>query len=155
MHANEQLIHTFYNAFAKRDSTTMAECYAVNPYFSDPVFVSLNGATVPGMWHMLCGRAKDLQVAASNITANDVAGSAHWEARYHFSTGRMVHNVIEAKFTFTDGKIKTHIDSFDLYKWARQALGLKGTLLGWTPLVQSAIRKQATRGLVTFMAKQL
>jgi hypothetical protein len=65
-----------------------------------------------------------------------------------------VHNAIQAAFQFRGGLIVQHIDRFDLYAWARQALGLKGVLLGWTPFVQRAIRAQAMRGLDSFMRKQ-
>jgi hypothetical protein len=64
-----------------------------------------------------------------------------------------VHNLIDASFVFADGKIVRHIDTFDLYRWARQALGLKGRLLGWAPPVQNAIRAQAARGLEAFVRK--
>ncbi|TFG45335.1 MAG: DUF4440 domain-containing protein, partial [Gemmatimonadales bacterium] len=43
-----------------------------------------------------------------------------------------------------------HTDAFDLYRWARQALGVKGVLLGWAPPVQRAVRAQAARALETF-----
>jgi hypothetical protein len=70
---------------------------------------------------------------------------------YTFSqTGNQVSNDIHAAFTFRDGKIVRHVDCFDLWKWAGQALGFKGILLGWTPLVKGAIRKQATKGLAAF-----
>jgi hypothetical protein len=101
---------------------------------------------------MLCERAADLQLTVDRIHAEGGSGSAHWEAKYTFSaTGRPVHNVIEASFTFVDGRIQRHVDDFDLYAWARQALGLKGLLLGWAPPVQRAIRRQAARGLEAFV----
>ena len=53
----------------------------------------------------------------------------------------------------TLGKISRHIDQFDLHHWAGQALGLKGRLLGWTPFVQSAIRRNAARALEGFSPK--
>ena len=43
-------------------------------------------------------------------------------------TGNAVLNRIDARFTFRDGKIIRHEDSFDLWKWAGQALGMKGKL---------------------------
>jgi len=42
---------------------------------------------------------------------------------------------------------------FDLYRWARQALGIKGLVLGWTPPVQRAIRRRAIRSLDAFAAR--
>lgn len=154
MAANDDVIRTFYAAFQRRDHQAMAACYTPDPRFSDPVFTDLRGARVGAMWRMLCERGKDLQLEASAITANETAGSAHWDARYTFSaTGRPVHNRIDAAFVFEGGKIARHTDRFDLYAWARQALGLKGLLLGWSPPVQNAIRRQAARGLDTFMQK--
>lgn len=103
------------------------------------------------MWRMLCARGKDLRLEYSDVKGDANSGSAHWEAWYTFSaTGRQVHNIIEARFTFADGLIATHTDAFDLYRWSRQALGLKGLLLGWSPLVRNAIRAQAARGLERF-----
>ena len=87
----------------------------------------------------------------SGIEANEREGRAHWVATYLFSaTGNTVENRIDASFTFRDGRIATHQDRFDLYRWARQALGLKGLLLGWLPPVQAAVRKQAAQGLRAF-----
>jgi ketosteroid isomerase-like protein len=152
---NEDLIRGFYEAFQRRDHQAMASCYAPNPAFSDPVFTDLRGPRVTAMWRMLCERATDLELEASNIVCDTDAGSAHWEARYTFTaTGNTVHNVIDARFRFAAGRIKDHRDSFNLYAWARQALGMKGLLLGWSPLVQRAIRAQAATGLDAFMAKQ-
>jgi hypothetical protein len=72
-------------------------------------------------------------------------------ATYTFSqTGNTVVNDIRARFTFRDGKIVSHTDTFDLWRWSSQALGFKGKLLGWTPLVQNAIRKQARKGLADY-----
>jgi hypothetical protein len=64
-----------------------------------------------------------------------------------------VHNVIDARFTFRDGKIIRHVDTFDLYRWAGMALGFKGKLLGWLPPVQNGIRKKAAEGLDAYLAK--
>ena len=103
------------------------------------------------MWRMLCKRGKDMTVVFDGIEATDTAGKAHWVATYTFSgTGNQVINDIQASFVFKDGKIVQHKDVFDLYKWARQALGLKGLLLGWTPFAQGAIRKTAAAGLAAF-----
>ena len=114
----------------------MAACYTADAHFHDPVFQDLHGAEVGAMWRMLCGRATDLKIVHSKVDADADSGSAHWEADYTFSTGRAVHNVIDAGFKFENGLIADHRDSFDLYAWARQALGPVGVLLGWSPPVQ-------------------
>jgi ketosteroid isomerase-like protein len=152
-HPNARLIENFYAAFARRDAAAMAAAYAPDARFSDPVF-DLAGAQVGAMWAMLCERGKDLKVAWRDVRADDTSGAAHWEADYTFSgTGRPVHNVIDAAFTFRDGRIATHKDSFDLWRWSRMALGAKGLLLGWTPLVRNGIRAQGKRGLDAWMSR--
>jgi ketosteroid isomerase-like protein len=154
MHPNAALIHAFYRAMQNGDAEAMAACYAGSVHFSDPVFVSLQGDQAADMWRMLLSRAKDFRIDFDNVTADDRNGAAQWVARYTFSqTGRPVVNHIHASFVFADGKIVRHTDRFDLWRWARQALGAKGLLLGWSPLVQRAIRKQAAAGLAAFRAK--
>jgi ketosteroid isomerase-like protein len=149
------VIRKFYAAFQRRDHAAMAACYAPDATFSDPVFPALRGPAVAAMWRMLCERGADLRIEASEIEGDSTRGSARWEAWYTFSaTGRPVHNSIRASFTFRDGRIQSHVDSFDLYRWARQALGLKGLLLGWAPPVQGAIRAQAARALDAFVRKR-
>jgi ketosteroid isomerase-like protein len=151
---NAALIERFYTAFSKRDAEGMVACYHERVVFSDPVFVDLHGVEAKGMWRMLCERGKDLKVEFSGISADAISGKAHWEAWYTFSaTGQKVHNIIDAEMKFQDGLIIEHKDRFDLYAWARQALGMKGLLLGWAPPVQNAIRGQARKGLSAFMAR--
>jgi len=143
-----EIITRFYTAFAARDHDTMARCYAADAHFTDPVFTDLHGPSVAAMWRMLCERATDLRITFGDVTATGDAGAAHWEAWYTYSaTSRPVHNVIGAAFTFRDGLIVRHVDRFDLYAWARQALGLRGLLLGWAPPVQAAIRRGAAQAL--------
>ena len=154
-HPNTVLITHLYTALAAKDGASMGVCYADDARFSDPAFQNLDAAGVRTMWAMLCSRAADLTVEVSGIEADDTRGKARWVATYTFSkTGRKVRNVIDAEFEFRDGLIVRHTDRFDLWRWAGMALGLKGTLLGWTPLVQNAIRKEALRGLEGFRRKQ-
>jgi ketosteroid isomerase-like protein len=155
MHENARTIEAFYTAFARRDAAGMIACYARDVEFSDPVFPLLRGEEVFAMWRMLTGRSRDLRVEASGIDAGDTSGRAHWEAYYTFSqTGRAVHNRVDATFTFQDGKIVRHTDHFDLAAWAAMALGVKGKLFGWLPLLQRAIRKNADRALRAHMARR-
>ncbi|MBL8605338.1 MAG: nuclear transport factor 2 family protein [Myxococcales bacterium] len=153
-HPNAALIESFYTAFQRRDAAAMGALYADDVRFSDPVFTDLRGPRARAMWAMLCERGKDLTLEFSGVEADDHAGRAHWEARYTFSaTGRKVHNVIDARFVFRDGKIVEHVDQFDLWRWSRMALGPMGVLLGWSPMVQNKIRGQAARGLDAFGAR--
>lgn len=149
------LITTFYDAFARRDAEAMVACYAPDVVFSDPVFGELGGERACQMWRMLCARGKDLRISHRDVTADADRGSAHWDAHYTFSaTGRPVHNMVQASFGFRGGKIVRHDDVFDLYRWARQALGVKGLLLGWAPPVQHKIQAQARAGLDAFVQAQ-
>lgn len=149
---NAQLIDRFYRAFAARDAAAMNDCYADDATFSDPVFPELNGREVRAMWSMFCERGDDLEVAASDIAADDSTGRAHWDARYTFGpTKRKVENRIDAEFRFRDGKIVEHRDRFDLYRWTRMALGPLGVALGWSPLVQNRVRRTARDQLDRFM----
>jgi ketosteroid isomerase-like protein len=149
---NHTLIHAFYEAFSRRDAEFMASCYHPEAQFNDPAF-DLQGKDIGDMWRMLCTNGKDLILSYSRITMTKTAGAAHWEARYTFSTtGRKVHNVIEARFTFKDGKIMTHTDTFNFWRWSRQALGVVGLLLGWSPFLQNRVRATAMKGLRKFQA---
>ncbi len=150
---NKTLITNFYTAFQQRDYGAMTACYRPDIHFSDAVFTDLQGKQVGAMWHMLCERGQDLQISFTNIQADGTQGQAHWEATYTFSTSRKVHNIIEAAFTFQDGRIIQHQDSFDLWRWTRMALGPTGTLLGWSPMVQNKVRATAVKSLNAFIAK--
>jgi hypothetical protein len=148
----EQLINTFYTAFQNKDWQTMQSCYHDDVVFSDPVFRYLQGKEAKAMWHMLVTSGKDLTLQFSKVKANEKKGSCHWEAFYTFSkTGNKVHNIIDAKFEFKDGKIYAHVDSFNLWRWSSMALGVGGMLLGWSPLIKGRVRSLARRNLKKFM----
>jgi uncharacterized protein len=152
---NEALIATFYDAFDKHDGDRMAACYAPDAHFSDPVFTDLNGDEPGAMWRMLTGQAKDLSIELLEHEASDEHGTARWLARYTFTqTGRPVVNDVRARFRFADGLIADHVDEFGFHRWARQALGTTGLLLGWTPIVRGATRKRARASLDEFMTRQ-
>ena len=155
MHPQAELIKKFYTAFQARDATSMCACYYPDVVFSDPVFGPLPAAKVSAMWHMLCGRATDLQIDFRDIQADAETGAAHWEARYAFGQQkRPVHNVIDATFSFREQLIVRHEDKFSLWKWTRMALGPVGLLLGWTPWLQASVRKNARQGLEAYLQKQ-
>lgn len=154
MNTNEQLITQFYTAFKEKDFKTMQECYADHAVFNDEAFVNLNASQVRAMWQMLITRGKDLVLTFDNVKADDTKGSVEWMATYTFSaTKRRVVNHIKAQFTFENGKIVNHTDSFDFYRWASQALGMTGILLGWTSFMKKKVQKTAREGLENFMKK--
>lgn len=155
-------IHEFYEAFRRLDAESMKAAYSVGARFEDPAF-SLRGAEEIGaMWAMLCDSVRQhgrdvWDIEVTGIEAAGDRGRAHWEPRYRFSaTGRLVHNVIDARFTFDEaGRILLHEDSFDFWRWARQALGPTGLLLGWSPMLRSAVRAKARKNLDAYMRRHL
>lgn len=154
MHPNAELVDRFYRCFAQRDAAGMAGCYHPEVVFSDPGFGTLEGPDARAMWQMLCARGKDLRLEHRAVVADERTGSARWEARYTFSqTGRQVHNVIEARFAFRDGLIVRHDDTFDLWRWSRQALGPIGLLLGWSPMLRKKVQAGARASLAAWRAK--
>ena len=131
----------------------MVECYHDDIRFEDPAFGVMHGDRAKNMWKMLCAsqNGKDFKIDFSEIKADGKSGSAHWEAFYMFSkTGRKVHNVVEAKFEFQDGKIIKHTDYFNLHKWSSQAMGTMGFLLGWTGFFKKKFISQTNRLLDNF-----
>lgn len=149
MHQNQELIAQFYQAFSQQDAVGMANCYHNDIQFQDPAFGKLKGKDVSKMWEMLIDRSKgNLKIEVYDIKANSDSGSAKWIAKYNFSkTNRKVINTIQAHFEFQGGLIIKHTDHFDLWKWSRQAFGLKGFLLGWTRFMQQKIQEQARKSL--------
>ncbi len=133
----------------------MQASYSDSAQFNDPVFTGLNAAEVKAMWQMLLQNGKDLSLEYNDVKANDKTGSARWVATYTFSkTGRKVVNVIQADFNFEEGKIIRHNDHFSFYRWASQALGLSGILLGWTPFMKRKVQATAKQNLQAFIAKK-
>ena len=141
----------FYTAFAARDAEAMAACYADDATFSDPVFPELRGEAVRDMWRMLCARGKDLRVQHELLEADATHALVRWHAWYSFTgTGRSVHNVVMSRLELRDGKIVTHRDRFNFHRWARQALGPPGLLLGWAPFLRRKVQQQAAVALARF-----
>ncbi len=157
-HRNAETLQRFYTAFSQLDHATMAQCYAPDALFDDEAFSLQGQAQIAGMWRMLCSAAQKSKPGAwriefSDVQADDQGGQAHWEAHYVFSaTGRPVHNIIDARFTFTpEGLIASHRDRFGFWRWARQALGLPGLLLGWSPSLKRKVRSTAAANLKKFL----
>jgi hypothetical protein len=154
MSKEEKLIHDFYSAFAACDYQTMQTLYHENTTFSDPVFYDLNAEQVRGMWKMLLTSAKSLQIEFKNIRQKEDKFTCEWEAKYIFSgTGRHVHNKVVSSFVIFEDKIVWQKDEFDLWRWSRQAFGLSGLLLGWTPFMRDKIQRTAYNRLQKFLAK--
>lgn len=150
IHPHRSTLTRFYNAFAHLDPATMAQCYAPEARFRDEVFTLDGRDQVMAMWFMLCesldgsGRGDwKLNYRVESVDAQ--TARLHWSARYHFGQAlRPVHHRIDASFRFDDaGRITHHHDSFHFWRWSRQALGLPGLLLGWSPLLRRQVSARA------------
>ena len=147
----QDIITEFYTAFQNKDVEKMVSYYHDEVEFTDPAFGNLKGEQAKNMWRMLLERSVDMTLEFSQVIGNEESGKAHWEAHYTFSqTGRKVLNKIDAEFTFKDGKIIRHIDTFNLRTWAKQALGFKGMLLGGTGFFKKKLNNQTNAMLAKY-----
>ena len=141
----------FYEAFMVRDHYTMGLLYAEHGTFSDPVFPLLNARGARLMWQMLLSRAEDFGIEVNIVEDSPKRARVDWVAYYTFTaTRRPVVNRIHTEMTLSAGKIVRHVDTFNLWRWSRQALGTRGALLGWTPIVRNKVRAQAAHSLREF-----
>lgn len=153
--ANDETLERLYTAFADCNGAAMTACYARGAHFRDPAFGDLEGDDIGAMWRMLTGRARDLEITLVGHEADERAGTAHWLARYTFSTGRPVENDVHARFTFDAAALITdHVDDFDFHKWASQALGPKGHLVALLPPLRNKARAQALAQLTTYKREE-
>ncbi|HJP66783.1 MAG TPA: nuclear transport factor 2 family protein [Actinomycetota bacterium] len=145
-----ETLHRFYDAFAARDGDTMAGCYAPEATFEDEVF-RLRGDDVGDMWRMLTSRGEGTLRLSYEIKGPD---RVDWTADYTFG-GHPVHNEITSSFTFdADGRIATQVDRFDFPKWAGQALGWKGKVLGRFGFFHQAVRQRTAQTLAGWQARR-
>lgn len=153
MQTNEQLIAGFYEAFNRKDAADMNSRYSSDIVFYDPVFDLLEKGRARDMWQMLCAGATDLIITYDNIKdLGDGYYTCDWVASYTFSgTGRKVVNKVRANMKIADGKITEHSDAFSLHKWAAQAMGFSGWLLGWNRFYQRKIKNSARKKLMKFI----
>lgn len=150
------LIKTFYEGFVAGNAQQMTDCYHDTIVFSDPAFGTLKGGRAKAMWHMLIARGKGAMKISYEITdVNETSGQVRWTARYPYGPKkRPVLNHVTANFKFADGKIIEHHDTFDLYQWSKQAMGLPGYLLGWSGFMRSKIQEKTNGLLDNYMAKE-
>ena len=148
-----RIITALYDALDGGAGEAMAMLYAPDGSFRDPAFGRLSGEEAGDMWRMLTERATDLQVELAEHEADDERGTARWIATYTFRTGRPVVNDIRAEFRFRDGRILEHTDRFPFHRWARQALGAPGWVLGLWPF-RLLVRRKARADLERFRAER-
>ncbi len=150
---NIELIEKFYTSFAEGNVKGMTECYDKKVTFQDPAFGTLKGERAYKMWEMLLsGKTEAVKISFNKIEANIESGRANWIAEYRYGKKkRKVINNVLANFKFKDGKIIVHKDTFNLWKWTRQAMGPIGLLLGWTPFMKNKIQLTTNKKLDDFI----
>ncbi|HYB54274.1 MAG TPA: nuclear transport factor 2 family protein [Thermoanaerobaculia bacterium] len=136
----------FYDSLARRDGEAMAAMYAPNAQFEDPIF-RLTGSDIGKMWIALTRRVKDFSIAYTIGQAAAGHGIVELTARYLYGGRRAVTNVILSELDLENGLIVRHRDQFDFPRWAAQALGTPGRLLGRFEFFQRMISRKAARTL--------
>lgn len=152
---NKDLIKKFYTSFSEGRIKEMMECYHEDILFQDPAFGKLQGERAIKMWEMLVSqKSAHTKISFGNIQATTDHANARWIAEYRFGKKkRKVVNNVNAVFKIKDGKIIEHHDTFDLWKWSKQALGTSGYLLGWTPYMKTKIQQSTNKKLDAFINK--
>ncbi|MFT7121632.1 MAG: ketosteroid isomerase-like protein [Neolewinella sp.] len=146
--SNAELITSFYRAFADHDAPGMVACYAEDVVFEDPAFGQLKSQDAHDMWLMLLGRDAKPEIAFGGVSAEGETATVEWVAKYKYGAKkRLVVNEVTASFVIRDGKIVKHTDRFSMWKWSRQALGLNGLLMGWTPFLRNQVQ-ETTKGML-------
>ncbi len=142
------IVSTFYEAMKAKDFRTMADLYAINALFTDPVFPGLSGFEAGKMWEMLLKNSQDFTLDYTVLESDKEHAKVRWVARYTFSkTGRRVRNEVVSTFELMDGKILTQRDRFNFKRWARQALGFFPWLFSFTGVTQKKVQETAGRSL--------
>lgn len=150
---NKEIIKKFYTSFSNGDVKGMLACYDKEIVFQDAVFGKLKGERAFKMWEMLLSKKKeDTIINFNNIEVTNESGNANWIAKYYYGDKRRkVVNKVTANFKFKDGKIIEHLDTFDLWKWTKQAMGIIGYLIGWTSFMKKKIQLTTNKNLDEFI----
>lgn len=148
-----QIADKFYNAFSNHNSSEMINLYHEDVIFSDPAFGILKGDRAKKMWDMLLSNDQsNLTIQYQIIESSDHDATIKWIAKYRFGPSkRSVVNHVTARLKIDKGKIVEHQDSFNLWKWSKQALGISGLLLGWTSFMRNKIQQKTNHTLDKFI----
>lgn len=138
--------------YEARNVEQLREVYGRDVVFQDPVFGRHEG------WRALARRLFEMTNPTVQITTEKTGSdSVKWVAKYEFgASNRPVENHGTARATLDQhGKIATHTDDFDTKKWAKQALGFPGTVLGLLPksLRNMVLHQVASKAVDDFVAR--
>ena len=90
----------------------------------------------------LAGSAQTVRIRCGATGIYTASDTTVWQSDQYFTGGQLLYT----------GYPVSNTPDPSLYRWARQALGPVGVLLGWSPLVQGSIRRKARAGLDAFMS---
>lgn len=157
---SHRTLERFFTAFANLDAATMQACYAENARFDDGIYRLAGARQIGGMWTMLCAELRlrgigQWRLEVHRLRVRDEQGRAEWTAHYRFGAkGRKVRNRVYSRFDFDErGLILRQRDEFPFWRWAGQALGMRGWLLGWSPVLRTRVQGHAARQLARHMEK--
>ena len=155
MNQQEQIVFNFYTAFQNLDSEKMVSLYSHDIVFEDPAFGILKGQDANNMWRMLCENSVDLDLKFHITSSKNNKVYAFWEAHYTFSkTGRKVINKVNAELIIKDEKIIKHTDTFNLWDWSKQAMGLTGWFIGWSNFFKTKLHQTTGEMLHKYTVKR-
>lgn len=164
-HPHATLVRRMFESLNRLDAGAVRGCYHPNATFHDPVLSLIGQDQIAALWAMICASARSSGTLPSGqpagvrwgitlrtLSADETHGHADWDAYDRYAgAGRQTQTRIRSRFDFQDGLILRQCDDFQFWRWAHQALGWRGTLLGWTPMVRNSVRTQALSALVRHM----
>lgn len=150
---NINIPEQFYGALTNHNSSEMIKLYHDDVIFTDPAFGMLQGIRAKKMWEMLLANSKsDLNIQYEILDSSNEQATVSWIAKYKFGPQRrLVENHVIASLKIKQGKIVEHHDTFNMWKWSSQALGLSGRLLGWTGFMKKKVQLKTNRALDKYM----
>ena len=150
MHPNAEVLNRLFTALNRHDHAAMADCYEEAATFTDIAFELDGRKRIHAMWNMIC--EGDIRTSFEIVQADERRAVANVVDDYTFRPkGRKVHNLIQSRFRFQNGRIEHHQDTCDPRQWASMALGgVGGFLAGRLPFLR---RAKARKTLDAFIEK--
>lgn len=151
MHPHEALVRRFFERLAARDAPGAAACYHADIFYSDPLFPRLRGAAAGELWRMRLEALESLEIRLEEAQGDADGAHAVWSLLYAQGP-RTVAVRVRSMFGFRDGRISRHDDHFSFWRWAAQAYGARGAMLGWFGPFRWAVRRRLGRAFERFSA---
>jgi len=141
---NKNVITGLYNAYKERNPELMASFYTEDASFKDEIFGEVTGQEIPKVWEVVHSTTSNFYLYFHIVNVNKNLATVNSQLSYTFKhTGRKIDISITSIFRFENGKIRHQVDEYSLWKWASQAFGVSGFLLGWNPKFKNKIRQSA------------